>query len=43
MERHHLKELGVGGEKVEKLIFKKWDAEAWTGLFWPRIGVGGGR
>jgi len=24
------------------LIFRKWDGEAWTGLIWLRIGVGGG-
>jgi hypothetical protein len=22
---------------------KKWDGYAWTTLFWPRIGTGGGR
>jgi hypothetical protein len=25
-----------------KLIFKKWDGGAWTGLIWLRIGTGGG-
>jgi hypothetical protein len=25
-----------------KLIFKKWDGGAWTGLSWLRIGTGGG-
>jgi hypothetical protein len=25
-----------------KMIFKKWDGGAWTGLIWLRIGTGGG-
>jgi hypothetical protein len=25
-----------------KMIFKKWDERAWTGLIWLRIGTGGG-
>jgi hypothetical protein len=25
-----------------KMIFKKWDEEAWTGLLWLRIGTDGG-
>jgi hypothetical protein len=25
-----------------KMIFKKWDGGAWTGLIWFRIGTGGG-
>jgi len=28
---------------TRKWFFKKWDGEAWTGLFWLRIGRGGGR
>jgi len=25
---------------ILKLIFKKWDGKAWTGLIWLRIGTG---
>jgi hypothetical protein len=28
---------------ILKLILKKWDGKAWTGLLWLRIGMGGGR
>jgi hypothetical protein len=42
-ERDHLKDLAVDGSIVLKLIFKKWDGEALTGLIWLRIGADGGR
>jgi hypothetical protein len=42
MEGDHLEDRGVDGKIILKLIFKKWDEEAWTGLIWRRIGTGGG-
>jgi hypothetical protein len=41
--RNNLEGLGVDLRIILKLIFKKWDGEAWTGLLWLRIGTGGGR
>jgi hypothetical protein len=41
--RDHLEDPGIAGEIILKLIFKKWDEEAWTGLIWLGIGTGGGR
>jgi hypothetical protein len=35
----HLEEVDVDG----KIILKKWDGEAWTGLIWLRIETGGER
>jgi hypothetical protein len=32
----------IDGRIILKLIFKKWDVGAWTGLIWFRIGTGGG-
>jgi hypothetical protein len=39
-ERDHLKDVGVDGRVILKLIFDKGDGEAWTGLIWLRIGTG---
>jgi hypothetical protein len=39
MERDHLKYNGVDGRIILKLIFKKLDGNAWTGLLWLRIGI----
>jgi hypothetical protein len=31
-ERDHLEDVGVDVRIILKLVFKKWDGEAWTGL-----------
>jgi hypothetical protein len=41
-ERDHLEEAGVDGRIILRLIFRKWDVEAWNGSIWLRIGTGGG-
>jgi hypothetical protein len=41
-ERGHLEDLGIHGMTILKLIFKKWDEEAWTTLVWRRIATSGG-
>jgi hypothetical protein len=38
----HLEELDLDGRLISKLIFKKWEAGAWTGLIWLGKGIGGG-
>jgi hypothetical protein len=38
-----LEDIGVDRRIILKLIFKKWDVKAWTGLLWLRIWTGGGR
>jgi hypothetical protein len=35
--RDHFDDLGIDGMITLKLILKKWDGRAWTGLIWLRI------
>jgi len=42
-ERDHWGDLGVDGWILLGWIFRRWDVGIWTGLGWPRIGIGGGR
>jgi hypothetical protein len=37
-----LEDAGVERRMILKLICRKWDGMAWTGLIWLRIGIGGG-
>jgi hypothetical protein len=41
-EGDHLGDPGIDGGIILKLILKKWDGVAWTGLNWLRIGTVGG-
>ena len=41
-EKDHFEDPGVEG-KIRKWIFQQWDAGAWTGSIWLRIGAGGGQ
>jgi len=43
MEGDHLGDMGVDRRIILKLIFKKWDEEAWTGLLCLRTGTVSGR
>jgi hypothetical protein len=38
-ERDHLENPCLDGRIILKLIFRKWDVEAWTGLVWLRTGT----
>ena len=40
--RDHMGDLGVDGRIIMIQMFKAWDGEIWTGLYWIRIGTGGG-
>jgi hypothetical protein len=41
-ERDHWGDLGVDGWIILGRISRRWDVGMWTGLGWPRIGMGGG-
>ena len=41
-ERVYLEDPGIDGRIILRLIFRKWDVGAWTGLIWLRIGTVGG-
>jgi hypothetical protein len=41
-ERVHLEDQGLNVRVILKCIFKKWDVEAMTGMFWLRLGTVGG-
>jgi hypothetical protein len=41
-ERDHLENPGVDEMIILRWIFRKWEAAAWTGSIWFRIGTDGG-
>jgi len=42
-ERDYWGDLGVDEWIILGWISRRWDVGMWTGLGWPRIGIGGGR
>jgi len=41
IEIDYLVDLGIDGTIILKLILKRWDGEAYTGLIWLRMRRGG--
>jgi hypothetical protein len=41
-EGHHLEDVGIDGKIILKRISTIWDGEAWTGVIWLGIEIGGG-
>jgi hypothetical protein len=39
--KNHLRDPGVDGKVILRLVFRKWDVGVWTRLSWLRIGTGG--
>jgi len=37
----HLEDRNADGRIILRWIFRKWNADAWSELFWLRIGTGG--
>jgi len=40
-ERDHFEDPGLDGRLILRRIFRR-DGKAWTGLIWPRVGMGSG-